>query len=419
MNSKERIVAAVEHREPDRLPLDFGSTSVSGMAASVVYKLRQALGLDEPGVPVKVIEPLQVLGQIAPDLREALALDAAGVRGRRTTFGFENTGWKPWRLFDGTPVLVPAAFPTEPEPDGSLLMYPQGDRSAPPSARMPAGGYYFDCIERPAPIVEEELDPNDNVAEFRPLTDEDLAHLDEDLSPLAGPHGPAVVGGFAGAGFGDIARLPGPALKHPKGIRSIEEWYVSMLTRPDFIREVFALHCDIALANLERARQVVGDRVHVLFISGTDFGTQRGPFFATDVYRNLFKPFHARVNDWVHANTSWKTFIHTCGGIEPLIEDFIDAGFDILNPVQCSADGMAPEHLKRTYGDRITFWGGGIDTQKTLPFGTPDQVRDEVKRRVDIFAPGGGFVFGAIHNVQANTPIENLLAMFEAFEQCR
>ena len=165
--------------------------------------------------------------------------------------------------------------------------------------------------------------------------------------------------------------------------------------------------------------QALGEDIDVLFVTGTDFGTQRGPFISPNDYCDLYKPFHERINDWVHSNTTWKTFIHSCGGVEPLIGHFIEAGFDILNPVQCSAEGMDPEHLKRTFGDEVTFWGGGIDTQKTLPFGTPEEVREEVRRRVEVFGEGGGFVFNAIHNVQANTPIENLTAMFEALQEVR
>jgi len=419
MGGRERIEEALRHCEPDRVPMDFGATAVTGIAASVVYGIRQALGLDAPGEPVKVVEPYQVLGEVGADMRKALGIDAVGVVKDRNLFGFENSDWKPWTLFDGTPVLVPGKFNTEPNDNGDILMYPQGDRSAPPSGRMPQGGYYFDAIIRQQPIVEENLRVDDNLEEFGPISNEELEHLERQAAGLYCEGGPALVGSFADAGFGDIALVPAPFLKYPKGIRDVQEWYISTLTRREFVREVFARQCDIALANLERIHEALGQRIAVLFVTGTDFGTQRGPFISPDAYRDLFKPFHKRVNDWVHGNTTWKSFIHSCGGVEPLIEDFIDAGFDILNPVQCSAEGMAPEHLKQTYGDRIAFWGGGVDTQRTLPFGTPEQVREEVKKRVEIFAEGGGFVFNAIHNVQANTPIENVMAMFEAFNECR
>jgi uroporphyrinogen-III decarboxylase len=152
-------------------------------------------------------------------------------------------------------------------------------------------------------------------------------------------------------------------------------------------------------------------------LSGTDFGQQHGPFISPKTYRDLYQPFNKAVNDWVHKNTAWKTFIHSCGSIRALLPDFIAAGFDILNPVQCSAAGMAPEELKREFGDRLTFWGGGVDTQNTLPFGTAEDVRNEVRSRLKIFGKGGGYVFDAIHNIQARVPVENVLAMYEAVRE--
>jgi len=140
---------------------------------------------------------------------------------------------------------------------------------------------------------------------------------------------------------------------------------------------------------------------------------QTGPFISPGTYRDLYQPFHRRINDWIHSHTSWKTFIHSCGSVVALIEDFIEAGFDILNPVQTSAAGMDPAALKARFGDAIVFWGGGVDTQHTLPFGSPDEVRREVRARIEAFAPGGGFVFNPVHNVQPQTPVENLIAMVE------
>ena len=214
--------------------------------------------------------------------------------------------------------------------------------------------------------------------------------------------------------FGDIAFVPGPTLRHPKGIRDLEQWYMSLVSRPQYVYEVFERQCEIALANLGRVHAAVGDEITAVFVTGADFGTQQGPLISPKTYRNLFKPFHVRVNDWIHAHTAWKCFIHSCGSIWRLLDDIVDAGFDALNPVQCSAEGMDAQHLKDTYGDRITFWGGGIDTQHVLPFGTPDEVRAMVKDRMHIFGAGGGFIFNTIHNVQAGVPVENILAMYEA-----
>jgi hypothetical protein len=397
--------------------VDFGGSAVTGMQVSTVYRLRQALGLDPAGAPVKVIEPYQMLGEIAADLMDILGIDVAGLTGPRTLFGFENVGWKQWTLFDGTPVLVPAGFNTEPEPNGDILMYPEGDKSAPPSGRMPHGGWYFDTIIRQEPIDEGRLRVEENLEEFGPISDADLEHFRVEADRLYTQTDKAILANFGSTGFGDIALVPAPWLKRPKGIRDVAEWYMSTLTRRDYVYRIFERQAEIALGNLEKLYRVVGDRASVVFMSGTDFGMQTGPFISRKTYRDLYQPFHRTLNDWVHRHTPWKTFIHTCGSVIALLPDFIEAGFDVLNPVQCSAAGMDPAELKRRFGHRLTFWGGGVDTQGTLPFGSPDQVRREVRERLRIFGAGGGYVFDAIHNVQARVPVENLLAMFDALRE--
>ncbi|MCA9427580.1 MAG: methyltransferase, partial [Candidatus Omnitrophica bacterium] len=382
--SRERVQLALGHQETDRLPLDLGASGVTGMHVCSVYALRQRLGLDSPGEPVKVIDPHQMLGEVAPDLMDALGVDVVGLRGRKNIFGFENKDWKPWTLFDGTPVLVPGNFNTEAEPNGDILMHPEGDPSVPPSGRMPKGGYYFDSIIRQDPIDENKLNVEDNLEEYQPISERDIEHFRSEADRLY-PTGRAILASFGGTAFGDIARVPAPWLKHPKGIRDIAEWYMSTATRRDHIYQIFDRQCDVALENLRRIHEAVGEKVTAIFVTGTDFGTQSGPFISPKSYRDLYKPFHRRVNDWVHRNTTWKTFIHSCGSVRVYLEDFLDAGFDILNPVQCSAVGMDPAELKEQYGDRFTFWGGGVDTQQTLPFGTPEQIRNEVSERIRIF----------------------------------
>jgi len=419
MNSRQRVEAALDHQPPDYVPVDLGASPVTGMHVSSVYLLRQALALDEPGTPVKVTEPYQMLGEIGADLTEALGIDVVGLGGTKTLFGFENKDWKPWTLFDGTPVLVPGAFNTEPEPSGDILMYPEGDKSAPPSGRMPKGGFYFDTIVRQEPIDDDKLNVKDNLQEFGPISDAELEHFARAAEQLATETDKAILANFGGTAFGDIALVPAPFLKHPRGIRDVEEWYVSTVARFDYVYEVFRRQCEIALANLAKIYDAVGDRVTAVFITGTDFGTQNGPFISPAAYRKLYQPFHRRVNDWVHERTPWKTFIHSCGSVAALLPDIVDAGFDILNPVQCSAAGMDPKTLKDRFGDKLTFWGGGVDTQKTLPFGTPDEVRAEVRERIEIFGRGGGFVFNTVHNVQANTPAENLVALYDAVREVR
>lgn len=417
MTSRERVQRALNHEQPDRVPVDLGGSSVTGMHVSVVYGLRQKLKLDPPGTPVKIVEPYQLLGEIKPDLMDALGIDTVQLSAPTTLFGFKNEGWRPWTTFDGTPVLVPEGFNTDLSPDGSLLMYPEGDKSVPPSGKMPAGGWYFDSIIRQPPIDEENLNIEDNLEEFEPVGEDVLEYFQRESDRLYTETDKAILGNFGGAGFGDIALVPAPWLKHPKGIRDVAEWYMSTVARQDYVRAIFKYQCDIALHNMEAIYNVVGHRVTAVLVTGTDFGTQRGPFLSNRTYRSLYAPFHKRVNDWIHTHTPWKTFIHSCGSVRKLIPDFIEAGFDILNPVQCSATGMDPQELKSNYGDQIAFWGGGIDTQKTLPFGTVQEVRDEVRERMRIFGPGGGFVFNTIHNVQPLSPVENVLAMYQTVQE--
>jgi hypothetical protein len=413
MNSRERLDATLGHRQPDRVCVDFGSTAVTGMHVAAVTRIRRA-ALGQPDYRVKVIEPYQMLGEIDEALREALGIDVVGLMGRATLFGFENAGWKPFTLFDGTPVLVPENFNVTVEPDGGLLMYPEGDLSAPPSGRMPAGGYFFDSIIRQPPIDESNLNPADNLEEFAPFGDREIAHYEREAERLARRPDLGAILSMPGTAFGDIALVPAPWMKHPKGIRDIAEWYMSTAIRRDYVYKVFEKQCEIALGNIDRLAAILGDRVQAVFLTGTDFGTQRGLFISPAAYRDLFKPFHVAVNRRIHGKTKWKTFIHTCGSVVDLIPDLIEAGFDILNPVQTAAAGMDPQRLKKEFGRQIVFWGGGTDTQHTMAFGNPEEVYREVRERIEIFGNGGGFVFDSVHNIQATTPTENLLAMFKA-----
>ncbi len=414
MNSRERVRESLAHRQPDRVPVDFGGTAVTGIHVSCVAALRDYYGLERR--TVKAFEPYQMLGWIDDDLKQAMGIDVECVPARKTMFGYANDTWKPWRMDDGLEVLVGGGFEVARDSNGDTLIYPEGDRSAPPSGRMPKGGYFFDAIIRQDPIEEDRLDPEDNLEEFGEISDEDLAYYGREIQ-RAHSTGRAVVANFGGTAFGDIALVPAPFLKHPKGIRDIAEWYMATSSRRDYVRAVFDRQCEIALANLGRVHAVAGDSVDVVFVCGTDFGTQTSTFCSVATFRELYLPYYKRVNEWIHAHTAWKTFKHSCGSVERFIPSFIEAGFDILNPVQCSAADMGAEHLKRKYGSDIVFWGGGVDTQRTLPFGTPCEVRKQVLERCETFSRGGGFVFNTIHNIVAGTPVQNIVAMLEAVRE--
>ncbi|HJP45269.1 MAG TPA: uroporphyrinogen decarboxylase family protein [Arenicellales bacterium] len=413
MNHRERIMAALHH-ESGKVPIDFGSTHATGMHVSCVEALRDHYGLDKH--PVKVHEPYQMLGEIEDDLAEAMGTDISGFQGPKTIFGFKNENWKKFRTLWGQDVLVSEHFNTTTDEKGDILLYPQGDTSAPPSARMPVSGYFFDTIIRQEAFDEDNLNPEDNLEEFGLISDEDLAYYVANVERLE-KLGRPIITYVGSTSLGSVTAVTGPSLKHPKGIRDIEEWYISNLTRQDYLHQIFSQQCEIALENLKRLHEVIENKIDILFVCGSDFGTQTSTFFSTETFETLYAPYYKQINQWIHENTLWKTFKHSCGSVVSLLPLFIDSGFDIINPVQCSAAGMDPKTLKAHYGDHLVFWGGGVNTQKTLPYQTPEDVRVEVLERCEIFSENGGYVFNAIHNVQAKTPLANIVAMINAAKE--
>lgn len=414
MTGRERILKSLNHKAPDRVAIDFGGTPVSGMHVTAIAALREHFGLEKR--PVKLTEPYQMLGEIDDELLDILGIDTIGLAPPNTMFGFKNENWKEFKAPWGQELLVSEHFNVRDNGEGGLLMFPEGDVNVPPSGLMPQGGFFFDSIVRQEPVDDNNLNVKDNQEEFEELSEEDLDYFSRMAEKLKSSER-AVIGNIGGTAIGDIALVPAPFLKHPKGIRDIQEWYLSTLMRQDYLHEIFNFQTEMAIKNLEAAYKVIGNVMDVVFICGTDFGTQTSSFCSTETFDQLYAPYYKRMNAWIHENTSWKTFKHSCGAVEPFIPHFIESGFDIVNPVQCSATGMDPKTLKERYGDQITFWGAGVDTQKTLPFGTPEEVRKEVLERCEVFAPNGGFVFNSIHNVQAKTPIDNLVAMFDAVKE--
>ncbi len=416
MGSRENLIKTLNHQEPDRMVVDFGATTVTGIHTLVVEKLRSHFGLEKR--PVKVHEPFQFLGQVEEDLQEALDVDIAGLVSPTNMFGHRQDEWKEFRTPWDQIVLVPGDFNTTKDHKGDILMYPQGDLSVPPSAKMPKAAFFFDATNRQVPINDTSLNPEENLEEFTIMSEKDKAYF-KDAARSASFKRKGLVAGFGGTHIGNIAFVPGMALKHPKGIRAVDEWYMSILTRSDYLHQVFEKQTELALYNLALAKEATGDQVDVVYLCGTDFGTQNSSFCSTETFNELFAPYYKKVNDWIHENTPWKTFKHCCGAIEPFLDHFINCGFDIINPVQISAAGMDPAYLKERYGDRIVFWGGGVDTQNVLPYGTPDQVKAHVISACEIFSPGGGFVFNPVHNIQANVPFENVLAMLDGIREFR
>jgi len=415
MNSRELFLKTVNHKQTDRIVLDLGATAVTGIHVKAISNLRRHFGLQRK--PIRVIEPFQMLGEVGWELIDSIGIDVIGAWGKNNMFGFHNHApYKEWKTPWGQRVMVPLGFNTTTDENGDLLMYPEGDTSIPPSAKMPKASYFFDAIIRQDPVVEEELSIDNNLEEFGLISDEDLEHwrVEVDKAYFSGK---AVIAAFGGTALGDIALVPGMNLRKPKGIRDVAEWYMSTVMRPDYIKGIYERQVEIAIENLKRIFGVVGNKVNAIFICGTDFGTQDSTFCSPDQFDEMWLPYYKKVNDWIHENTEWKTFKHSCGAVESFMENFIRAGFDIINPVQINASGMDPKKLKEKYGRNLVFWGGGIDTQKMLPFGTPEEVREQVLRTCEIFSKNGGFVFNTVHNIQANVPVENIVAMLEAIQE--
>jgi len=408
MNSKEKLIKALNH-EVSPVPVDFGASAVTGIHCSIVAELRDYFGLEKR--PVEICDPYQMLGRIEPDLLDALGVDVVSVNSKYSLFGFPMENFKEWKTPWGQLVLVPEMFKTTQNGD-DFYIYPEGDLSASPSGHLPGSGYYFDTIIRQAPIDDDHLNPLDNLEEYSGITANDLEYY-RVVCTKAAKTGKGVIANFGGTALGDVALVPAPGLKNPKGIRDITEWYMSTIMRQDYVHEVFTKQVDIALENFKKIFKAVGNTPDAVFICGTDFGTQTSQFCSVDTFDTLYMPYYKKINNWIHENTTWKTFKHSCGAVEPFMSHFIEAGFDIINPVQCSATGMDPQHLKNTYGKELVFWGAGADTQKTLPFESPDSVAAEVKRRLEIFSENGGYVFNAIHNIQAHTPLKNIIAMLD------
>jgi hypothetical protein len=415
-NSKMNFLKTVNHEQPDRLVVDFGSTGVTGIHVLIIEKLRDYYGLEKR--PVKVTEPYQMLGEVDNELIREMDIDVIGLFGAKNMFGIPNENWEQHKTLWGQEVLFPGDFNYTFNNNGDILIYPEGDISVAPCGIMPKSGYFFDALERQQPIDGSGLRLEDNLEEFGLVSESELNYWKKQVDSLR-DNDKAVMASLGGTALGDIALVPGLNLKNPKGIRGVAEWYMSTLAREDFIREIFERQTDIAVENLRKIFRVIGNRIDAAFICGTDFGTQTSTFCSPETYASLWLPYYKKVNDWIHRNTTWKTFKHSCGAVEQFIPLFIESGFDIINPVQINASGMEPQSLKNKYGDKIVFWGGGVDTQGAFAFGKPQEVKDQVKRQCEILNKNGGFVFNTVHNIQANVPFKNVVAMLEALKEIK
>ena len=402
MNSRERVEAAVNHQEPDRVPIDLGSIRASGISAVVYARLKERMGID---TPTKVHDPMQILAELEPEVLDRLQVDVAPLEPQTTDWatqdaseGVEET------LRDGTRVFFPPDTELTREPGGEwLLRRPDGK----PYACMPTGGFYFDFV-RPT-MSGRRIDPG----AFQPsgdVSDEDLSRMERRARDLWDNTDKAIVGWGASISMIGLSALLSDNITQG----ALDEWMAMLMTEKQTANEMMGRYVDATISRMKLFYEAVGDRCVAWGVASDDAGTQRGCFIAPGLFAEMIQPHYKRVCDWVHEHTGWKTYLHSCGSIYEYIPQWIEAGIDILNPVQISAANMEPERLKAEFGGKIVFWGGGCDTQQVLPHGTPAEVRAHVRRNIEVFAPGGGFVFTQVHNVQQDVPVENVEAMLAA-----
>lgn len=404
LTSRERVIAAIEHREPDRVPVDLGSNITSGISARTLVELRKHLGL--PDRLTKVYEIIQMLGLVEEDVVDALCVDILPVHQLKALSGIEYGNYKPWKLFDGTEVLVPGQFDVEIDTDGSLLLHDGCDPSAPVIFKMPRDGYYFDGVGDQSLSMEYTPPPLEDMEEqyAQPVPARELEFLAEQAVQLRKTDK---------ALFLEIWPYVGAP-----GAGNMCDWLCLMASDPEYVSRLFEMKAAADIEKLQSLWRYIGDNADIFGIDAFDYGTQRAEMFSPELFERYYLPYYKTINSWVHSNTPWKTWKHCCGSICNILPMFVESGLDCINPVQCSADGMEPTRLKEKFGDKITFWGGAINTQQTLPFGTPDEVYHEALERIRILGQGGGFVFNAIHNIQAKTPPENIVAMYQAVKDC-
>ncbi len=392
LTSRERVLKALRHEETDRIPIDFGAMASTGIMAIAYARLKNYLGFSTG--QIRVFDMGQQLAEVESEILSRFGVDVISLE--NSPVEASNGFWKPWKLPDGTSCEIPASVDLRiNEEDGNWLIWEHGI----PMQRMSDNSLYFTQIFHPltGATTSEEID------QFpRPIyTDEELKYLEMRAKTL-----------YENTDFAIMANFGGSILETGQSLRGWGQFMMDLASGGAFIEDLIAAIVETQLANLTLYLQAVGDYVQIIQF-GDDLGTQDRPQMSRKMYQKFLKPGHQKLYQHVHQNSECAVFLHSCGSIYPLIPDLIEAGVNILNPVQTSAVNMDPVRLKTDFGYQLTFWGGGCDTQQVLPNATPDEIRRHVSERIHIFAPGGGFVFNPIHNIQADVPPENIVAMFD------
>ena len=418
MTARERVIETINHRIPDKVPIDLGGSHVSTFSARAYQNVRKALGLESK--PCELTELFMYAAKVDDDVRQKLGIDTACLTYPVDTNGCRTNRLQRFVANDGAEAWIGADNTWDVRQDGTIVMYPKGDRTAPASTEMVPGGSFFNAImkDRVPEFDEEELNAKEDWKDdFPPITDEIAEELETASRKLFYDTDYAIVGQFPYAQLGDGGVIAAPFVKYPKGPRRMDDFLAATLLCPEYIEEVFEMQTENAMKNLEIYKQAVGNRIQVILVSTADYGSQAGTLISPDLFRELYKPHYKKINDWIHENTEWKVMYHCCGSVVGFMDDYIDMGCDILNPVQLSAKDMDAQMLNARWGEKMVFWGGGTDSQKTLSFGKPEDVYEEVLHRLTILSKNGGYVFNPVHNIVSDTKVDNILAMFDAVHQ--
>ena len=397
ITSRERVLAALRHEESDRVPIDFGGMASTGIMAIAYARLKEYLGIT--GGDIRVFDMSQQLAEVETEILTRFGVDVISLE--NSLGETQPNSWKSWQLPDGTPCQVPAGVDLRPAEDGGWLIWENGI----PVQRMSPDSLYFSSIFHPL----AEMTTSAELKQFpRPvITDEELQFIQMRAKDL-----------YENTDFAIMASFGGNILEVGQSLRGWGQFMLDLATGGAFVEDLIGGIVETHQTNLTLFLEAIGDYVQIIQF-GDDLGTQDRPQLSRRMYRQYIFPGHQQLYQYVHQNSNCAVFLHSCGSIYPLIPDLIEAGVDILNPVQTSAADMEPEKLKSEFGDQITFWGGGCDTQQVLPNATPTEIRQHVTKRINILAPGGGFVFNPIHNIQANIPPENIVALFDAARKYR
>jgi len=394
MNHRERVLTTLRHREPDRIPIDFGGIVDSTISAFSYQGFRKHLGLGPSTTYVADI--YQQTAVVEEDVRQILGVDIMPVF-------YEPDEWRKGSLTDGSPVNFPAKFQPRLQEDGSQIVL---NAAGTVVLKMPEKGYYFDAVHSPlagATSIKdfqrymEDIENYDSPAHL----DKSYKELAEKAKDLRDNTDYFIVGFFGGHIF-----------QASQSLRGWELFLLDLIENQKFAEALLDQLAEANIRRFERYSDSIGRYVHMVHFED-DLGMQDRPLLNPSLYRKLVKPYQKKLFRFVKSRCDAYILFHTDGAIAQLIPDFIEMGIDALNPVQVSAAGMEPKKLKKEFGQDITFWGAGCDSQAVLPFGTPNEVADEVKGRINDLTPGGGFVFAPIHNIQAGVPSENIAAMFE------